>query len=741
MNPDGPMDETSFLPPIQAQPLPPRYETLGELGRGGMGIVYKARDRETGEVLAVKVLKPEIAADTQIIERFKNELRLAHQITHRNVARLYEFHRSGGAVHLSMEFVEGESLRSLLQRSGKLPVPQVFDLARQLAAGLSEAHRQSIAHRDLKPENIMLTTRGELKVMDFGISRSFAADVTTTGAVMGTPAYMAPEQAEGRVVDHRTDIYAFGLILYEMFTGTPAFTGDTAVTLALKQIRERPKPPRTIDPSVPKHVDAAILRCLEKDPAARFPSIEEALQALEGAPAAAPRRKRIARPQLALAAAAVGIAALGIWWWQGRESDTVRFPMETFTLSNGLRVVLSPGHTSPTFTFAVAYRAGYRNEQPGHEGVAHMTEHAMFQGSANVAAGEQVTLVSGEGGKVNAYTSADTCTYYENLPANQLELALFLEADRMRGIELTPAGLATARGVLLEERASTVGNPAWKHRLRIEEISFDKFANQRTDWASAEQIGRVTVDDIVSYHRAYFTTRNAALALVGEFDPAKARELIGKYFGSIPARAAPTPPDLREQERAGEKRETVTDAATPSPMLFVSWHMPARSDADWFPAKRLADVLGADDAARLHTSLVKNASVSSGVSVDLSDTAGPNLLTAVAYVASGKDPSQVEQLIYAEIERIAREGVPAQELNRIATDARRQRAFEMVSTPSRATAMAEWLAAYGSVEGINEWDRRASRVSSDDVRRIAQKYFAPANRTVLLALPAPGGRQ
>src|SRR5438552_2774922 len=144
MTPDGPMDETSFLPPIQAQPLPPRYETLGELGRGGMGIVYKARDRETGEVLAVKVLKPEIAADTQIIERFKNELRLAHQITHRNVARLYEFHRSGGAVHLSMEFVEGESLRSLLQRSGTLPIPQVLDLARQIAAGLSEAHRQSI---------------------------------------------------------------------------------------------------------------------------------------------------------------------------------------------------------------------------------------------------------------------------------------------------------------------------------------------------------------------------------------------------------------------------------------------------------------------------------------------------------------------------------------------------------------------------------------------------------------------
>ena len=283
MSSEGPLDETLYLPPISLQPLPARYENLGELGRGGMGIVYKARDRETGEVVAVKVLKPEVAANTQIIERFKNELVLAHQITHRNVARLFEFHRSGDAVLLSMEYVEGESLRSLMDRSGKLPVPQVLDLARQLASGLSEAHRQSIAHRDLKPENIMLTPGGELKVMDFGISRSYKTDVTTTGSVIGTPAYMAPEQAEGKVVDHRTDIYAFGLILYEMVTGNAAFTGDTAIALAMKQIRERPKPPRKIDPDVPKHIETAIMRSLEKDPAARFQSIGELIRALEGA--------------------------------------------------------------------------------------------------------------------------------------------------------------------------------------------------------------------------------------------------------------------------------------------------------------------------------------------------------------------------------------------------------------------------------------------------------------------------
>src|SRR5260370_15669587 len=265
------MDETiAMAPVVPPAALPERYEMMAELGRGGMGIVYQVRDRETGEVVALKFLKSEIAADAQILERFKNELRLAHKITHRNVARLYEFHRFGDTVYVSMEYVEGESLRALLQRTGKLDYERGLSIARQLIAGLSEAHRQSIVHRDLKPENIMLTPAGELKVMDFGISRSYAAGVTATGAIIGTPAYMAPEQAEGKPTDQRTDIYAAGLMLYEIFTGSAAFSGETPVSVALKQIRERPQPPSKLAPGLPPHVERAILRCLEKDPANRF---------------------------------------------------------------------------------------------------------------------------------------------------------------------------------------------------------------------------------------------------------------------------------------------------------------------------------------------------------------------------------------------------------------------------------------------------------------------------------------
>ena len=421
-----------------------------------------------------------------------------------------------------------------------------------------------------------------------------------------------------------------------------------------------------------------------------------------------------------------------------RETDSVQLPMQTFTLANGLPVVLSPDQSSPSLTIAVVYRSGERYESPGHEGVAHLTEHAMFQGSANVAQGELVTVVSNTGGKINALTRRDSSVFWDQLPANQLEMGLFLEADRMRGLELTEDGLVTARGVYLQELNVHLSQPTPKYLSRLEEISFDNPANQRSGWPTAEQAGRVTSDEIRQYHRAYFTPRNAALALVGAFDPAKARTLIRKYFEDIPGRPAPPPPDLREPKRLAEKRETVTDAAVLYPTLLVSWRLPARNDPDWFAALRLADVLGGDDAARLITSLVKNAGVASGVSLSIDESAGPNLLALSAFVAAGKDPAQVEQMIYAEIERIAKEGVPAQELERQATGERRQHAFDLVSTHSRAAAIAEWMATYGGTDGINEWERRNAQVSSDDVRRVAQKYFAPSNRTVLLALPAAG---
>ncbi|MGB6623981.1 MAG: serine/threonine-protein kinase, partial [Candidatus Acidiferrales bacterium] len=211
--------------------LSQRYDVLSEAGHGNMGNVYKARDRETGETVALKLIKPEIASDQAMMDRFKNELLFARRITHKNVCRVYDFNRIGGVAYTSMEFVEGESLRSVLNRFGGLPVRKGIDLASQICSGLKEAHAQGIVHRDLKPENVMIDKHGNVKIMDFGIARSMEAGTRLTGAMIGTPAYMAPEQVAGKPVDYRTDIYSLGLMLYEMFTGSETFHADTAVAI------------------------------------------------------------------------------------------------------------------------------------------------------------------------------------------------------------------------------------------------------------------------------------------------------------------------------------------------------------------------------------------------------------------------------------------------------------------------------------------------------------------------------
>ncbi len=278
--------------------LSQRYDILGEAGHGSMGNVYKARDRETGETVALKLLKPEIASDQAMMERFKNELLFARKITHKNVCRMHEFNRVGGIAYTSMEFVEGESLRSVLNRFGGLPQRKAVNLALQICSGLKEAHAQGIVHRDLKPENIMVDASGNVKIMDFGIARSMEAMTRMTGSLVGTPQYMAPEQVGGKAVDYRTDIYSLGLILYEMFTGSPAFQADNPVAVALKQMQEEAVPPHQIDPAIPAYIERTILKCLLKNPANRFQSIAQLENALNGS----------AEQNLAGAAAPVGAA-------------------------------------------------------------------------------------------------------------------------------------------------------------------------------------------------------------------------------------------------------------------------------------------------------------------------------------------------------------------------------------------------------------------------------------------------
>jgi predicted Zn-dependent peptidase len=575
--------------------------------------------------------------------------------------------------------------------------------------------------------------------MDFGISRSYAEDVTVTGSVVGTPAYMAPEQAEGRPLDHRTDIYAFGLVLYEMFTGEQAFKGDTAMSVALKQVRERPTEPTALAPALPKHIAAAIMRCVEKDPAARFQSVDEAMRALEGEAASAPRETpRPAhrwRLPVAVASAIVVAIAAGLWI-TGRSSDSVQFPVEQFTLPNGLLVALSPDHASPTFTLTVAYRAGVRRDTPARRGLAHLVQHATYEGTPNAARGEYKELMSATGGNVDGGTTGDETLFWCTLPANQLDLALFLEADRMRGIAIDEAGLQAARASLLEERARAISSGYQRAVLGLKQLAFDNFANQQSVSPPVEELNAITIDDVRKFHDTYYTPSNAAVVLVGDFDPAKARERIAHYFAALPARPAPPKTDLREPGRSAEKRETSIQAIFPATMVVLAWRAPASTDPEWLHIEHLTEVLGGSGSSRLANELIKTASVATNVQVGLESSAGPNLLTVVMLIAPGKDPAQAERVVYDEIDRIEREGVPREEIERVLTESRRRRAFQMVTTTVRAQVMAQIILGTGRAEGINDWERNTRSATSAEMQGAARKFLTAANRTVLTIAPA-----
>jgi serine/threonine protein kinase len=260
--------------------IPGRFKILSQIGNGGMGIVYKVRDLETSEIVALKLLKPQIASDPQMREELRREVCLARKVTHKNVCRIHELYRSNAASCISMEFVDGETLLSRLRRGGALPVRDSIEITRQICAGLREAHARGIVHRDLKPSNIMIDQAGVVKIMDFGIARLSQENDQVTRTIVGTPEYMAPEQIELKAMGPRTDIYSLGLLLYEMITGSQAFTGDSDIAIALKQIRELPKRPSEIVSTLSPGLEAIILRCLRKNCDSRFQSIDHLDSAL-----------------------------------------------------------------------------------------------------------------------------------------------------------------------------------------------------------------------------------------------------------------------------------------------------------------------------------------------------------------------------------------------------------------------------------------------------------------------------
>ena len=262
-----------------------RYDIKESLGAGGMGVVYRAFDRELQEPVAIKTLKPEaLAGGTVALERFKQEIRLARKIAHRNVVRTYDLGEQNGMYYLTMEYVEGTSLKQLIVSRGKLPVPVALTVGKQLCRALEVAHAEGVIHRDIKPQNIVVEPSGFLKVMDFGIARLAnppqGKGLTEAGVSIGTPDYMSPEQLSGAELDPRSDLYAAGVVLFECLTGKVPFEAETTWALVAKHLEEEPPDPRATNPEVPRPLALVILKAMAKQPADRFATAAEMHDAL-----------------------------------------------------------------------------------------------------------------------------------------------------------------------------------------------------------------------------------------------------------------------------------------------------------------------------------------------------------------------------------------------------------------------------------------------------------------------------
>jgi len=424
-----------------------------------------------------------------------------------------------------------------------------------------------------------------------------------------------------------------------------------------------------------------------------------------------------------------------------------KIPSVEFTdtkLKNGLRVIICEDRTAPVFAVAVNYNVGSRDERKGRTGFAHLFEHMMYKGSENVGALEHPQLIISNGGSMNGTTNKDRTLYFEILPSNQLELALFLEADRMRSLEITKANLDNQRSAVQEERRLGLDNQPYGRTSEVrEELAYDNFAYEHSVIGSMEDLNAATVDDVAAFFKAYYAPNNAVLSIVGDVDPKITLEKVRKYFESIPSQPPPPAVDMTEPPQTEERRRTLEDGLARLTRIDMVYKIPPSSNPDYDALQVLSTVLSNGRASRLFENIVRQKQLSTGVSAVPGENRGPGLFTVVGTVTPGKEVSDLEAAIDIEIERLKTEPIEAWEIAKARNVARSQLVNTVGSALGRAIALGEDAIFYDQPGRINTDAERIAKVTPEDVQRVARQYLVKTGRTVVItvpkAAPAKGG--
>ncbi|HEY2962781.1 MAG TPA: pitrilysin family protein [Pyrinomonadaceae bacterium] len=432
------------------------------------------------------------------------------------------------------------------------------------------------------------------------------------------------------------------------------------------------------------------------------------------------------------------VCALAVLPGQAQSARSVRVNFKETTLKNGLRVITVEDPSAPVIAVSVTYNVGSRNEREGRTGFAHLFEHMMFKGSENVGSGEHFLLVFNNGGTMNGTTNEDRTNYFEALPSNQLDLALFLESDRMKSLAITKDNLDNQRNAVQEERRLGVDNQPYGKSGEIQQsLIYDNFAYKHSVIGSMDDLNAATVDDVAAFFKMYYAPNNAVLTIVGNFKTDDALAKARQYFESIPRQSDPPAVDMTEPQQKEERRQTVDDQLARAVRVDLAYKAVAGNTPDFYALQVLAAALQGGQSSRLYQKLVREKEMVANVGGFMDEKRGVGAFYTNATLRPNVKAEDVEKAIYEEIERLKKEPIAEWELQKAKNTTRRNFINGLQSSLSRAVTMGQYTVYYNEPNLINLRLEKVAAVTKEDVQRVANKYLIDTNRTVVVTMPQP----